>query len=340
MQSKFIFLFVFLVHQSVYCQLRWRKIVPANGSATIAGRMNHAMVYDEQRNRILVFGGKIKVDMQDSIVDDTWEFNMTSRMWREIPGTVHPQNRFSFVYGLANNHFYVSTGEGLDQSGKRAFYNDIWKFNLDTDTWQAIENKGSPPNEIYGATGGVFNANSKHFFVTHGFAAQRYTSGHVFNVDTETWTEVYADKSSYIYGHPNGRCLHGGAMVSEQDHVLFGGCASGGKAGGACPGLDSWFFDGTEQSWTQLGYCASPRNFPSLALLPMVGNKKRVVMYGGVEKNDQVLKVEIADPDQVAIFDVNAKEWYLKRTAGVYPPKRAGAVMVQHPQVNINIFSM
>lgn len=318
-------------------QLTWQKITPTNNATLIQGRRDHAMVYDEKKDRLLVFGGQAMINGGITISDDTWEFNMASGLWREIPTAVRPPNRFSMVYGLANNHFYISTGEGLVNS-KRVFYNDIWKFNLDTDTWQAIENKGSPPNPLYGASGGTFSSTSKSFFVTHGFSAQRFASSHEFNVDTETWTEVFGDKSSYIYGHPNGRCLHAGTMVSEHDHVLYGGCASGGEAGGACPGIDSWHFDGSKKSWSQLNYCASPRNYGSMALLPMNGDQKRVVLYGGGENNDAVLTVDIAEADQVAIFNVNEQSWHLKRAKGVPPKKRAAAAMVQHPEVRILLY--
>ena len=83
----------------------------------------------------------------------------------------------------------------------------------------------------------------------------------------------------------------------------------------------------------RLGDCASPRIYSSLALLPSSGDQKRAILYGGRESNDQVLIVDEAEENQVAIFNVNKEEWTLNRVLGTPPEKRYGAAMISHPKV-------
>lgn len=229
---------------------------------------------------------------------------------------------------------YISTGQDVGD----ILYDDIWRLNLTSDQWEKIPTKGPKPGTVYGAAGGFYSNTSRLFYLTHGFSSsKRYASTFAFDTLADTWKEVFDDKNSYIFGHPNARCLHAGTMVDEQQLAMYGGCLTGGQTGGPCPAYDSWLFDGQgEGSWQQLKYCASPRLYASLALLPVVNGKKRAVLYGGSESHKTVLQHDIAEPDQVAVLNVNEKTWTLKRTEEAeIPEKRAGAAMIQHPKVLI-----
>jgi len=47
------------------------------------------------------------------------------------------------------DRFLISTGEG---PGK-VFFNDVWQFNLATETWSEIITTGPKPEKRYGASG-------------------------------------------------------------------------------------------------------------------------------------------------------------------------------------------
>lgn len=312
----------------LHAQLTWEKLSVTG--VTPPARKDHAMGYDGMRNRILIFGGRASNEVD--VFNDTWAYDVTNKIWTKINTTAAaPERRFSTVYGVSNGYFYVSTGQEAEN-----LYDDIWRFNLSTNTWKKLNPTGKKPGQIYGAGGGFYTKTSTKFYLTHGFSASvRYANTLVYDTELNHWTEIFPDKSSYSYGHPNSRCLHSGTMVAEDLLLMYGGCLSGGMTGGACPAFDSWMFSTSKQSWTHLHDCASPRTYSSLALLPMVGEQRRVVLYGGGEKNNQVLVVDKAEKDQVAIFNVNKEEWELKRASGTAPEKRVGASMVQHPEVNL-----
>ena len=58
----------------------------------------------------------------------------------------------------------------------------------------------------------------------------------------------------------------------------------GGQTGGPCPTADSWLFDARTLKWKKLPTCASARTMAALALLPIVNEQRRVILYGGEEE--------------------------------------------------------
>ncbi len=121
-------------------------------------------------SRIVMFGGT----GDDGITADTWTFSLTTNMWNEISSTnTTPPARFSMVYGVSNRYFYIATGEGPN----KVFYNDIWRFNLDTDTWEEMVPpntcSGTLPAVRYGSAGGIYPGQSS-FLVSLGFSGDRH----------------------------------------------------------------------------------------------------------------------------------------------------------------------
>ena len=157
------------------------------------------------------------------------------------------------------------------------------------------------------------------------------------------------DRHSYNPSYPHARCLHGGTML-RTGLVMFGGCLSGGMAGGPCPSGDSWLFNTVERRWHQLPNCATPRNYPAMAVLPTGSSgEERVVLFGGAESGYQAISVNFnwthlskesirqvhivfqhaeSPADQVGILNPVAKTWSLRKTTGEVPSKRFGMALV------------
>ena len=108
---------------------------------------------------------------------------------------------------------------------------------------------------------------------------------------------------------------------------MFGGCLTGGGTGGPCPSGDSWMYNVEDGDWEQLPSCASPRTRSTMAMAPIAGGEKRIILYGGKETSTQVLTTKTSDANQVAAFNPHNKEWTLKETTGDIPSKRYGSAM-------------
>ena len=81
-----------------------------------------------------------------------------------------PLARFSSVMMVdtAAESLYVATGQQQDGS----VLGDIWRFDLQTETWEDLSSgAGQGPIARYGAAGGDLNNN---LVVTHGFGTTRY----------------------------------------------------------------------------------------------------------------------------------------------------------------------
>lgn len=96
----------------------------------------HAHVYNNNRlgKRLVVFGGK---DNDGNVLGDTWLFSLDTMQWTQldvIGSAAAPPKRFSMVAGIdqgdSRNRFLIAVGEGSNNDGSRAFYNDVWELDL------------------------------------------------------------------------------------------------------------------------------------------------------------------------------------------------------------------
>lgn len=279
------------------------------------------MGYFQTQNKLVVFGGK-----GGPITDDTWVFDFVAGSWSDESGATRPGARFSMVYGVVGNHMYVTTGEG---PGK-IFYNDVWRFDVTSNTWDQVSTTGTPPRTRYGAAGGVYPG-STLLYVSLGFAGERFFDTFILDTSSNQWSTRFCEGNCHPYAptYPHARCLHSGSLVDPDRLVIYGGCLSGGETGGPCPSGDSWIFRNSEQEWTRLPDCASPRTYSSMALLPEVNGQKRIVLYGGIEKNRQVIQTTESPADTVVVLDPDSMTWTTRITtaSGSFPAKRASAAM-------------
>ena len=79
-----------------------------------------ALGYDQDRDRLYIFGGK----NGGTISNDTWYYDFASNMWGKPPAGQAPEHRFTMAFGVWDKSMYISTGEG---PGK-VFYNDVWRL--------------------------------------------------------------------------------------------------------------------------------------------------------------------------------------------------------------------
>ncbi|ESO95345.1 hypothetical protein LOTGIDRAFT_232041 [Lottia gigantea] len=303
-------------------QLRWESIDRGIGDAP-SPRTRFGFGYDSIRDQIIVFGGN------PGPLKDTWIFDVSSGEWRLVLVTASPEARFGMVSGISGDFFYIATGEG---ENKRHF-NDIWRFDLRSEEWEKLPSQRRPdfyspsewatrnesmlaPEARFGSVGGIYFNSGDEFFVNMGFDNnKRYINTYSYNVKDLGWNFVNCkDCNDYNPSYPHARCLHAGTMIDRQEFVIFGGCLGGGGTGGPCPSGDSWKYSGKTQTWTLLPDCAAPRTFGAMAALPYTYNRRRVVLYGGMEHSDQIITTQTIPDDQIAVYDPDTNTWTLRRT--------------------------
>ena len=75
----------------------WRQMDPETAPS---GRCGHSLSYDEQSDRIVLFGGFACTDVNDPLLNDTWTYDFEADAWREHHSDTIPPARMyaSMVY--------------------------------------------------------------------------------------------------------------------------------------------------------------------------------------------------------------------------------------------------
>ncbi|KAK2964014.1 hypothetical protein BLNAU_1095 [Blattamonas nauphoetae] len=171
-------------------------------------------------HNILVFGGQ---NARGDILKDMFVFDTKIQKWlpfvvnglTETPGAVD-----ACTY-LVDSTIYLWGG-----MGENGFYNDMWKFDINTQIWSSVQQHGDIPT----ARQAAHFANTADFlFICGGRTADGKTNDvHQFIIEKQTWTRVIDEtKSAEGNDNPPTRS-NGGAYADDKYFYLFGGYTSKG----------------------------------------------------------------------------------------------------------------
>jgi hypothetical protein len=239
-----------------YSSNSWAKLAcPTHPSA----RSNHAMVYCNQTNEIIMYGG--------FGVTDTWSFDCVTQTWSEVVTATNPgvHHSLALAYDPQENAVILFGGFGSD--GYET--DDTWKFDCATREWSDLA-PSTTPLARYGHVM-VYDECINLIVMTAGNTA---TQGHqddtwTFNVTSNTWTELTPS------GNPDR--LKWPSMTYDsvsQKCILFGGQI------GDFAVDRTWIYDGQLNTWTR-SYpddAPSPRINTGLAFDP---DSNVTIMFGG-----------------------------------------------------------
>jgi hypothetical protein len=328
--------------------LKWEK-VNVSGVSSPAIRRDFGFGYwkneDAGVNYLVVFGGRLKSGHR---VNDVWLFNIETRAWRRLSTDNNPPVRYSMVSGVIQSQslFVLAMGQGPDPSNADVVkrYADVWALDLTSGKWNKLDVTGSGISARYGGHGGT-HPNSSYFWVGGGFADDHQRYSDTFRINFEDydhmnntqlgWETVHpgiTNYNQYSPTVPHARCLHASTLATPDDLVIFGGCMSGGRAGGPCPSQDSWHYSRHLGTWSQLPFCSVGRAYSAMAPLPDYDGEM-VVHYGGIDAmNRQILSLESYPREEVMVLNLTSSSWTRLRAAPDaeygYPERREGHGMV------------
>ena len=115
----------------------WTRIDTPN---YLRDRMWHNMIFDTNRNRIVIFGGADETAFFDDAVyfNDLIWYNIAEETWGRAEGEVAPNGRFwsQMVYREASDTYLIFGGHDDQLLGNR---NDIWTFSPKKGAWSQLE---------------------------------------------------------------------------------------------------------------------------------------------------------------------------------------------------------
>lgn len=226
------------------------------------------MVYNEENQRVLLFGGISPLDSGATrrAFGDTWEWN--GRIWVQLHPDVAPSKRFghAFVYDTLNDRALLfGGGEGTQD------YDDTWQYK--GGAWTLLSPPNAPsPRRFPAATWDRLRNRVLLFGGNHavGETTTNYFDTWAFN--GTTWTRL----------HENGPQLTGASIVVDEknDQILLLGAKTDGT-------VEMHRFN--ETGWEKLSPTTLPLCVRESALVYQRHNE-RVVQVGGGCENGNILE--------------------------------------------------
>ena len=265
----------------------WTNMTPASNPPA---RSYHAMAYDSQSDRVILFGGSGMGGSRD----DTWAYDFDTNTWMQMNPVSKPSPRYAhaIAYDAQSDRVILFGG----QSGI-SFVNDTWAYDLNTDTWTNLIPSAAPSARVY--TGLTYDSQSDRVILFGGEAgASAYFSDTwAYDLNTNTWANMNPSVK------PSARASHAMAYDSQSDRVILFG---GERGFGAVLFRDTWVYDLNANTWTV-------KNIPARALHAMAydSDSSRTILFGGYDGTVQF--------NDTWVYDFNASTW---TSVAAKPPVR------------------
>ncbi|MFX0171611.1 MAG: kelch repeat-containing protein [Candidatus Hodarchaeota archaeon] len=267
------------------------------------------MVYNPIKNEIILFGGmKNNLNQEASYLQDSWVFNCSDYIWREIETTNQPGRRIShdMIYD-PENHQIVLFGGGNHQTS----FNDTWLFNLTSYTWTEIA-PAIAPSPRYDPR--MFYDSMNNEIVLYGGYLENGYSNNTwcFFPSNNSWRELkQIEAPSARYGH---RMVY---STTKEKGFLFAGHANGNQDRVT---NDMWQYNSNSRNWMEIILPAPPseRYWHEMVYDETNGE---IIIFGGRASGSSFLC-----RDDTWIFDENTEEW--RQVIGEGPTARMLSSMV------------
>ena len=305
--------------EKVACTLNtnYEALLPIlkGGKTHPTGRGEQSAAYDVCNNRIVLFAGN---DFQPEqcasfgnkrFQNDTWIYSVEHENWARLDPTTAPppRGRHDLVFDSSRKQMLMFGGrfrpEGQN-SGAYTLYNDLWSFDVNTDTWTEIFATGDIPS---GRTNSamVYDAESDKVLLfggsvsTSGLTFSPLADTYTYDPEKKHWTKIPTDIA------PEARLFHRLVVDSTHGRVLMYG---GGDANAWLGPFinDVWAFSMSAGTWQQLwqwdGVGSGPdaRIYPEMVDDPTNG---RVIMFAGHDDT------AVGNRNDVWSFDAGTGQW-------------------------------
>lgn len=180
-------------------------VLPWNETTTLgtkpSKRFSQTSIY--HKDNMIVFGGR--EGGSNKRLNDVWKFNLITNTWNEvtqISGT-KPPKRYWHTAISNNDNMYVFGG--LDYlSGSWTGMNDLYKFNLNTNTWTEIVSGTTTKPSIRGGHTAIYQNEKMTIFGGNDPKTGSLDDVWNLNLNTNEWKKIStsgADKPGKCFGH-------------------------------------------------------------------------------------------------------------------------------------------
>jgi len=254
---------------------------PADAPET---RSEVAGVFDEARNRILVYGGNTAAPVECmpdyEYVAELWAFHLDCHSWERIeaPGGPGIRARHSIVLDGSHDRLILFGGRERLGFGRYTYYNDVWALGLASDTWSEITTTGSAPSGR-AVTAAAYDEARNRLIIFGGDVDTMgllRAIGDMFALDLESgaWSAITTT------GGPAARFYHSSSVLGDE-LIVFGGAAAFNP-----PYFnDAYAFNMVNDTWRRIATGSGPSPRFGSALFADSANR-RVIAFGGHDDGD------------------------------------------------------
>ena len=225
-------------------------------------RFSHAMAYDAQSDRAILFGGEYQLGTP---LSDTWAYDFNTNTWTDMNPATSPSARLGhrMVYDARADRIILFGGLSSVQP-REIYLDDMWAYDFDTNAWTQLSPSTKPRGG--GCFAMAYDAESGRVIV---FGAEDHTRFYdetwAYDFNTNTWTDMNPAPRPSIQAYQEMAYDAGSDRV-----ILFGG------AGGS----ETWAYDFNGNAWTNMNPVGHPSGRWGHAMAYDEGSD-RVVLFGG-----------------------------------------------------------
>jgi N-acetylneuraminic acid mutarotase len=209
------------------------------------------------RDKLVLFGGYLECFDENAGCDhffysDTLIFDTKKETWRlQNPPVSPPPRVLSGIDTIPSTHSAILFGGIQFNVDVSVFlpYNDMWKYNLNTNEWTQIVYNNQPPTPRGGIKAFILDNN---LYTWGGFDNTFNVVNDVWKFDLETllWTQLLANTA--LPTSPQARYIYNANLHPQQKRIyIFGGSRPIG--GGEFEHFnDTWYYDIDENQFVQI----------------------------------------------------------------------------------------
>jgi hypothetical protein len=273
-------------------------------------RAYHAMAYDSESDRVILFAGQKVPQVPTQLYSDTWAYDANSNTWTDMNPTISPPSTagHTLCYDSESDRIILIAGPNYISF-------KTWAYDYNSNTWINLE-PSSKPSARFGYNM-AYDVESDRIILFGGYGTESLGDTWVFNFNKNTWTEMKP-----LTG-PHPRLYHSMAYDTESDRViLFGGGYTEGGVGSPYTTRfnDTWAYDYNANTWTEMmpDTCPSARVYTDI----IYHNRcDRIVLFGGGTQSFYEPNPNLNYGRETWFYDFNTNSWE-KMNLKNRPPNR------------------
>ncbi|MGI6394398.1 MAG: Kelch repeat-containing protein [bacterium] len=334
-------------------EVSWQEIIE---SVMPSKRVNHSMVYDSARGKVVLFGGASNSHRQQ----DTWEWDGASNVWvNRTPGVTVPSKRrnHSMVYDPVRGKTVLFGGWA------NTVLNDTWEWDGVKGTWANVAPAGNSPEARFDHAMAYDFSTNKIVLYGGNEGNKQYGDTWIWDGANKTWSEITPASATpgELYGHKmvydftrekvvlfggrkggteynnlwewdgstnrwNRLTITGEKPSGRDEHSMVYDSSCGGIlifGGPYFPNNDAWFWNSTTEKWSEITLDSSAPEARSGHAMVYDNNRGKVIMFGGY--NGFNFEQDLWE------WDCVEEKWVERTAQNLKPEQRTGHAMVYDP---------